>query len=259
MKISKIFLYDEPAVPEIKIDDLARFLEVTLCVTVEVRKNFFMHFNSDKNTAHNLASSRVFNPYVPFEKHIPTKEDISFEESFRDNSSSNIVLYDGFELQRIVHGMIPNEELSSEIFHLVFTTRLGCTYDYDDYRYHGRVVICSNPSIISTTGIIEAPAKPREYYINMHHVISQGLNLDALKEQFRGRFLEHHDKNLSQVVRGYALQAVFYHVTADPFCDSRECVLYNAHWQEDLIHAQIQSGKLCRRHQKILESIKKPE
>ena len=259
MKISKIFLYDEPVVPEIKIYDLAIFLEDTLCVTVEVRKNFFMHFNSDKNTAYNLASSRVFNPYVPFEKHIPTKEEINFEASFRNNSSSNIVLYDGFELQRIVQGMIPNEELSSDIFHLVFTTRLGCTYDYDDYRYHGRVVICSNPSIISTTGIIEAPAKPREYYISMHHVISQGLNLDALKEQFRGRFLEHHDKNLSQVVRGYALQAVFYHVTAEPFCDSRECVLYNAHWQEDLIHAQIQSGKLCRYHQKILESIKKPE
>ncbi|MDE1839486.1 MAG: hypothetical protein KGH87_06155 [Thaumarchaeota archaeon] len=259
MKISKIFLYDEPAVPEIKIDDLARFLEETLCVTIEIRKNFFMHFNSDKNTAHNLASSRVFNPYVPFEKHVPTKEEINFEESFVNNSSSNIVLYDGFELQRIMQSMIPNEELSSEIFHLVFTTRLGCTYDYDDYRYHGRVVICSNPSIISTTGIIEAPAKPREYYISMHHTISQGLNLDALKEQFRGRFLEYHDKNLSQVVRGYALQAVFYHVTAEPFCNSRECVLYNAHWQEDLIYAQIQSGKLCRLHKKILESIKKPE
>ncbi|MHB8547486.1 MAG: DUF6775 family putative metallopeptidase [Nitrosotalea sp.] len=260
MKISKIFLYDEPAVPEIKIDNLAKFLEEILCVPVEVRKNFFMYFNSDKNTAYNLASSRVFNPYVSFEKHVPTEEEINFEEeSFENHSSSNIVLYDGFELQRIVQDVIPNDELSSEIFHLVFTTRLGCTYDYGDYRYHGRVVICSNPSVISTTGIIEAPAKPREYYLNMHHTISQGLNLDALKEQFQGRFLEYHDKSLGQVVRGYALQAVFYHVTAEPFCDSKECVLYNAHWQEDLIHAQIQSGELCGHHQRILESIKKPE
>lgn len=260
MKISKIFLYDEPTVPEIKIDRLARFLEETLCVTVEIRKNFFMHFNSDKNTAHNLASSRVFNPYVPFERHIPTKEEMDFEEkSYGNNSNSNIVLYDGFELQRIMQCMIPNEELSSEMFHLVFTTRLGCTYDYDDYRYHGRAVICSNPSFISTTGIIEAPAKPRAYYISMHQTISQGLNLDALREQFRGRFLEYHDKNLDQVVRGYALQAILYYITAEPFCDSAECILYNAHWQEDLICAQIQSGKLCMHHQKILESIKKPE
>src|SRR5690348_18191583 len=59
------------------------------------------------------------------------------------------------------------------------------------------------PSIISTTGIIEAPAKPRAYYLIMQHSISQGLNLDTLKDKFRGKFLEYHDKNLAQVVRGY--------------------------------------------------------
>ena len=260
MKISKIFLYDESSVPEIKINDLAKFLEETLCVPVEIRKNFFSHFKSDKNTVYNLASSRVFNPYIPFEKHVPTEEEINFEEeSFGNHSNSNIVLYDGFEIQKIIQNIIPEEELSDGMFHLVFTTRLGCTYDYDDYRYHGRAVICSNPSIISTTGIIEAPAKPREYYLSMHQAISQGLNIDALKEQFQGKFLEYHDNNLGQVVQGYALQAIFYHITADPFCDSKECILYNAHWQEDLIYSQIQLGKLCRHHQKILETIIKPE
>ncbi len=260
MKISKIFLYDEPSVPEIKINDLAKFLEEMLCIPVETRENFFSHFQSDKNTAYHLALSRVFNPYIPFEKHVPTEEEIEFEEkSFENNSNSNIILYDGFEIQKIVQNIIPEEELSSGIFHLVFTTRLGCTYDYDDYRYHGRAVICSNPSVISTTGIIEAPAKPREYYLSMYQTISQGLNIDALKEQFHGKFLEYHDKNLDQVVRGYALQAIFYYITADPFCDSKECILYNAHWQEDLIHSQMQSGKLCEHHQKILESITKHE
>ncbi|MGI0069158.1 MAG: DUF6775 family putative metallopeptidase, partial [Nitrosopumilaceae archaeon] len=246
MKISKIFLYDELSVPEIKINDLAKFLEDTLSVPVEVRKNFFTHFKSGRNTAHDISSSRVFNHFIPFEKHAPTEEEVNFEEeSFGNNSNSNIVLYDGFELQKIMQERIPSDELSSGMFHLVFTTRLGCTYDYEDYRYHGRAVICSNPSVISTTGIIEAPAKPREYYLAMHQTIAQGLNIDALKEQFRGRFLEYHDKNLGQVVKGYALQAIFYHVTADPFCSSKECVLYNAHWQEDLIHSQMQSGKLC--------------
>jgi hypothetical protein len=227
---------------------------------VETRENFFSYFKSDKNIAYNLASSRVFNPYIPFEKHAPTEEEINLEEeSFGNNSGSNIVLYDGFEIQKIVQNIIPEEELSSGIFHLIFTTRLGCTYDYNDYIYHGRAVICSNPSVISTTGIIEAPAKSREYYLSMHQTISQGLNIDALKEQFQGRFLEYHDKNLGQVVRGYALQAIFYHVTADPFCSSKECILYNAHWQEDLIHSQMQSGKLCEYHQKILDRIIKPE
>ncbi len=261
MKISKIFLYDEPSVPEIKINDLAKFLNETLHVQVEVRKNFFEHFKSDRNMAYMLASSRIYNSYSTFERHKPTEEEINFEEDgFTNNSvSNNIVLYDGFEVQKILLDAIPSEELFCDIFHLVFTTRLGCTYDYDDYRYHGRAVICSNPSIISTTGIIEAPAKPREYYLSIHNSISQGLNLDVLKDKFRGKFLEYHDKNLSIVIRGYSLQAIFYHITADPFCDSMECILYNAHWQEDLIRTQIELGKLCDRHQKILESVRKHE
>jgi len=259
MKISKIFLYDEPSVPEIQINDLASFITETFGVPVHIRKSFFSHFKSDRETATKLASIRIFNPHVPFETHIPTEEEIDFEEeSFGNNSSSdNIVLYDGFELQKITIDKIPSEELSIDTFHLAFTTRLSCTYDCEDNRYHGRAVICSNPSIISTTGIIEAPAKPRAYYLIMQHSISQGLNLDTLKDKFRGKFLEYHDKNLAQVVRGYALQAIFYHITSEPFCDSNECVLYNAHWQEDLIHAQIELGKLCENHQRILERYKK--
>ena len=261
MNISKVFLYDEPSIPEIEISKLAKFIQETLDIPVEIRKNFFEHFRADRNTAYELASSRIFNPYSPFERHSPTEEEIIFEENSFGNSSvlNNIILYDGFEIKNILKKIIPEEELDSNIFHLIFTTRLTCTYDYEDYRYHGRAVICSNPSIISTTGIIEAPAKPRAYYISIQHSMAQGLNLDALKEQFRGTFLEYHDKNLGQVVRGYALQAIFYYLTSESFCDSKDCILNNAHWQEDLIHAQIKSGRLCDAHQKILESIKKHE
>jgi len=261
LKISKVFIYDEPSVPELEINNLAKFIEDLLGIQVEVRKNFFDHFKSDKTIAHQLASLRIFNIYSSFEIHIPTEEEINFEEeSFRNNSiSSNIILYDGFEFQNLLNKIIPQEDLSPDKFHIIFTTRLTCTYDDEDYRYHGRAVICSNPSIISTTGIIEAPAKPRAYYISMHHSLSQGLNLDELKDKFKGKFLEYHDKNLGKVVRGYSLQAIFYYLTANPFCDSRDCILHNAHWQEDLIHAQIELGKLCNTHQEILESVRNHE
>ena len=49
-----------------------------------------------------------------------------------------------------------------------------CTYDATDSRYHGRAVICSNPAIISTTGMIEAPARPREYYFEAMKCKMQG-------------------------------------------------------------------------------------
>ncbi|MDE1764899.1 MAG: hypothetical protein KGI27_01355 [Thaumarchaeota archaeon] len=252
MKISKLFLYDEPSVPQIKIESLAEFIKKQTGIDVEMRQCFFEHFGKKEKTFHDLASCRVFNPYVPFEKHSPTAEEVASEEQ---DPASNIVLYDGFELQNIFKTCIPEEELSRDQLHLIFTTKLCCSYDYEDYRYHGRTVICSNPSVISTTGIIEAPAKPRDYYLKMYEKMSQGLNLDALKNEFIGRFVEYGDDRMDRIARGYAFQAIFYHLTGSPFCESKECMLYNAHWQEDLLHAQIEIGKLCKQHQTILDNI----
>lgn len=253
-----MFLYDEPSIPEINIGELGKFIKEKFCVEVEIREKFFTFFNdSTRKIAYELATSRIFNPLTPFEKHVPTPEEIIFEENSFTNftNTSNIVMYDGFEIKQIIANAIPQSELGSDMFHLICTDKLTCTYDYDDYRYHGRAVICSNPSIISTTGMIEAPAKPREYYLKMFENISQGLNLDVLKNQFKGRFLEHHDIKLSQVIKGYAMQAIFYYLTGNPFCELKDCMLYNAHWQEDLLHSQMTSNKLCEQHQKILNEI----
>jgi Probable metallopeptidase family (DUF6775) len=254
LRISKIFLYDEPRVPEIKIVELAEFINKKTQIEVETRSNFLDHFNMKKDTSYQIASCKILNPYVPFEKHEPTVNEVTFEEQYSNGLTyDTITLYDGFELQNIFNSIIPESELDNK-FHLAFTTRLTCTFDYDDSRYHGRAIICANPAIISTTGIIEAPAKPREYYLRIHEKISQGLNFDIIKDEFKGRFLEYHDKNLGLVVKGYALQAIFYYLTGQVFCQSKDCMLYNAHWQEDLIHSQIKIGTLCDHHQKILES-----
>lgn len=257
MRISKLFLYDEPSVPEIKINELAEFIQKQSGISIEVRQSFFQHFRVQEKTFQQLAACRVFNPCVPFEKHTPTAEEITFEKQLEatTHSSNNIILYDGFELQNIFRDIILNSESLSDEFHIIFTTRLTCSYDYDDYRYHGRAVICSNPSIISTTGMIEAPAKPRDYYLRLYEKTSQGLNLDTIKQEFRGRFLEYHDERLRLVVRGYALQAIFYHLTGIPFCESKKCILHNSHWQEELLYAQIEIGKLCDQHQNILENL----
>ncbi len=258
MKLSKVFLYDEPSVPEIKIDELGEFIKEKFCVEVEIREKFFEFFkDSTRKMAHDLAASRIFNPLTPFEKHIPTPEEVTFEENSFTNftNTSNIVMYDGFEVKRIIADTVPHSEAQSDMFHLICTDKLTCTYDYDDYRYHGRAVICSNPAIISITGMIEAPAKPREYYLKMFENISQGLNLDVLKNQFKGRYLEYHDMKLSEVIKGYVMQALFYYLTGQPFCESKNCRLHNAHWQEDLLHSQIESNKLCEQHQKILDEI----
>jgi len=248
-------LYDEPRVPELKIKELAEFLNKKIKVKVEVRDPFLNFFNVKQRIATQIASCKILNLYSPFEIHKPTIDEVTFEIQDDEKSKhDNIILYDGFELQNVFNSTIPESELLANTFHIIFTTRLTCTFDYSDYRYHGRAVICSNPSIISTTGIIEAPAKPREYYLKLSEMYHQGLNLETIKEEFKGRYLEYHDKNLGAVVKGYAMQAIFYYLTGNAFCESKDCMLYNAHWQEDLLHSQIKIGQLCNWHEKLLES-----
>jgi hypothetical protein len=253
VRISKIFLYDEPAVPQINIENLASFLERTFCTNVVKRGSIFV--NAGKQTARQIASSRIFNYRTPFEPHTPTDEEIEIEmQSFSDSTKTDgIILYDGFELQKIVSGLIPEQESDIENFHLAFTNKLTCTFDYSDYRYHGRALIGTNPSIISTTGIIEAPAKPKEYYLDLMRNYSQGLNIDLIKEKYRGSYLEYFDSRLGTVVEGYCMQAIFYHITGEPFCDLLDCRLHNAHWQRDLLYSQIEHGKICGRHTDILK------
>jgi hypothetical protein len=256
LKISTIYLYNEPSVPEIKIYDLGKFIEHNFSCRVEIRENIFSFFkDSIEKNARELASCRIFDLKKPFEKHEPTTEEIFFEKESTIAKETNIVTYDGFELQKILTNIIPDNELQMDKFHLICTHKLTCTFDYDDYRYHGRAVICSNPAIISTTGMIEAPAKPREYYFSLLTNMTEGLNVDSIKNQFKGTYLQYHDSKLSEIIKGYAMQALFYYLTGEPFCKSRDCRLFNAHWQEDLLHSQIQSGKLCNAHKMILEKI----
>ena len=255
MKISKIFLYDEQSVPEIKITKLADFIKKSFSIDTEIRKNIF--HNNGQGLAKNLASCRIINTKKPYEVYSPSIEEIEFEkESCVDSSKiKNIVMYDGFEFQKIVSNLISDDENYINYFHIVFTNRLTCTYDFNDYRYHGRAIICSNPSIISTTGIIEAPAKPREYYMELISNMAQGLNVDSLKKKYQGSYLDYHDERISKVVEGYVMQALFYYLTGDPFCEKENCRLFNPHWQKDLLRTQIEIGKLCEKHQKILEEL----
>ncbi len=255
MKIKTVFLYDEPSIPQIEIHRLQKFLKNTFPIKIEIRKNILRYSNSD--TPQKIASTRIFNPRKPFQKHIPSHEEIIFEkQNIEDTSKTeNIIMYDGFELQKILMDLIPSNELSMDYFHVFFTNKLTCTYDYNDYRYHGRALIGSNPTIISTTGIIEAPAKPREYYLDLISNYQHGLNVNSIKEKYKGEYLEYNDPRLSKVIEGYLLQSIFYYETGEEFCSDKNCRLFNAHWQKDLLQSQIEISNLCEKHQKKLREL----
>jgi len=267
LKVSKIFLYDEPAVQEIQISNLKNFLLETLHVDVEIKECIFN--NLDDKIIEKISGCRIFDPKMPFKEHLPSKQEMDFEKSVCKDTKlmgkttmiedasriEDVVMYDGFEVQNIISDIITENDSDQNNLHIVFTNKLTCTYDTADSRYHGRSVICSNPAIISTTGMIEAPARPREYYFEAMKCKMQGLDIQNVKKNYNGKILDYHDQRLSKIAEGYLLQVIFYYMTGDAFCDSLDCRLNNAHWQKDLLYSQLEIGKLCHKHQTLLDKL----
>ena len=263
MNFKKIILYNEPAISEIDIDHLIQFLETKFPIQVEVRENIFKQFNDEQ--IKRLSAIKIRDVKNSFSVCEYTASELEFEKRLSQDSSlmdsttkvedaddiSQVYMYDGFELQKILRYL--NED--SEVLHIIITNRLTCTFNENDNRYHARAVICANPAIISTTGIVEAPAKPREYYFEAMALKSQGLGIKSVKEQYKNRFLEYNDRRLTKVLEGYILQIIFYNITGESFCEDIQCRLNNAHWQKDLLRSQIEISKLCKKHSKILENL----
>lgn len=250
MKIAKIILYNEPTVPEIQIEKIKQFITDTFQINVEIKDNFFESL--EDTSFEKIASARIFDLKKQFKKHIPTQEEIQIERENQDRSDQDVMtLYDGFELQNII---AKNISITDNTLHIIFTNKITATFDESDFRYHARALINSNPTIISTTGIIEAPAKPKQYYLDLMTNFSEE-KIEEIKEKYKGEFLEYHDSRLSDIIEGYALQAIMYYATGDAFCENKDCRLFNAHWQKDLFYSQLENKKLCYKHEEKLKEI----
>jgi len=227
VKTCKIILYDEPTVPEIQLERLKKFLKETFSIEIEIRENIFQHMN--ENISKKIAGCRIFDLKKPFEKHVPLAEDIQLEMENKDMSEKEeMTLYDGFEFHSVITELIPINENKMNTLHIIFTNKLTCTFDENDFRYHARAIIGSNPAIISTTGIIEAPAKPRQYYLDLMTNFSEN-KVEEIKKKYKGEFLEYHDSRISEIAEGCLLQAIIYYETGEAFCIHKDCRLFNAH------------------------------
>src|SRR5215467_9258807 len=198
---------------------------------------------------------------VAYEKNFPkylTPEDIGNSNSSTKGQYKELILYDGFMMQRLFETMINENESNTDHVHIVFEDRLICTFSEEDWRYHARTIVGGSPSIISTTGIVEAPAKPKEWYIKQmqlatYDIDSDGDENDAIPSSEKEKYLDHGDYRINFAAIGYALQALFFFITeGNAFCNNINCRLYNAHCQEELIYSQIQSRRLCNEHAALL-------
>lgn len=234
---------------------------------IEVRDEFFDYHLAERegmidSVAERIARCKVRdieNPKAAFE---PIPGEIDYERRWLQKPASKPIgiLYDGVKFLQILWELIPEAERCLEHVHIVFTNQLLGTFDRSDKRYHARVSMYGFPSIISTTGVVEGPAKPKEFYLLKQQYTAMGTEQTALlklKEEFKGKFIDYDDERLTEVLKGYVMQALVYHLTGHPFCDDKNCRLYNAHWQEEMIHAQWESPyEFCKRHENLLRRLK---
>ena len=203
-----------------------------------------------------IAAARVTDPARESGQVQPLPAVVQYERRMLDREPPRPsgVFYDGYELCRAYAELL---SLTGRRVHgclIIITNQLFGTYEDHDSRYHARVSIYGHPCLISTRGIVEAPARARSYYIKKEI----GFEDEALEKGAAEAFLEHDDPRTTEVLKGYIAQSLFYYLIGEPFCEQKNCRLHNAHWQKDLLRAQLDMGRgLCGEHERILAEILK--
>jgi hypothetical protein len=254
---STLGLYEEGDLDGLNIIELGQYLEKNTRIPFCIRGNIYQSLPEKEKVevAEELARIRVRDPGKRFFSGVPFQAEVDYEKKRIGDPSWKIfgILYEGALYQKKISDLIFKEGLVFECCIIFITNQLFGTWDRDDHRYHARVSLYGFPSLISLAGLVEAPAKPKDFYIKKQ----MGTPVELLKEEFQGGFLDYGDSRMTEVLKGYVMQALFLHLTGDPFCEDRDCRLFNSHWQEEVLHAQM-NGKyeFCPRHAAILKELR---
>lgn len=245
-----IYLYSDSPSQSLVMQGVTDFL-TDLGLSAEFRGDFLSYLSLAAEEMAELESflsrARVFNIETPvdfFETHPPAEP---FEKE----------LYDGFWVQRIFSRFFLRKhpgELAENGFHAVITGRLLGTYG--SRRYHARVIISGFPSFISTSGLVEGPARPREYYFLKAEFVRSGKDLSELDEAFREKFVDYEDERITKITGPYVLQPLLHHFSGKEFCENPKCGLFNSHWQKEVLDIQY-SGFLCAECESEIRKIAK--
>jgi hypothetical protein len=262
IQLRTINLYTPEYAEDIDINSTKKFLEQYLpTVDINIRPPVLVAVKGKKlqEVADRLARARVKDPTSEMQTFEPMYGELDFERrASLGKARLGGMVYDGLRLEDI-YASILADNTGLESANIIFTQRLVTTFSQDDLRHHLRTVLCSFPSVVSIPGIVEAPAKPREFYLLKQELEAYGaggLVVEKLKASMDDMFVDYGDPRLNEVLKGIALQALMFHLTLDPFCDRPNCRLFNAHWQQELIKSQITSGGLCTRHKKLLGKLR---
>ncbi|WIV67169.1 DUF7001 family protein [Natrialbaceae archaeon AArc-T1-2] len=247
--VDRIVCYRAPTTVA-DVDAVVEWLRDRVDATVSIRDRFLETHRTDE-LPERFAESRVVSPYERETGNtmvgIVRYEERALEHPEREGG----VLYDGVHVQRALNAALPDDERGLETAHIAVLDRAIGTWGDHDGRWHKRVNVLGQPAIVSVPGLYEAPAKPEEYYQEKQkHALLSGdaPPREVLENQVDGEFLIENDPRTTDALKGYVLQAYHYLETGEAFCENEGCRLFNAHYHEDLLEAQLREPAFCDEH-----------
>ncbi|MHB9111420.1 MAG: DUF6775 family putative metallopeptidase [Thermoleophilia bacterium] len=270
--VSDIYIYEEPRCEALDSAEVARYVaELVPGCRVEFRAPFLETAVGDtergaslETVAESMASAKVRDLSRPVSRDQEVLfGEVAYERRRLNNTESSVygILYDAAEFSHLCAGLLAPDETGIDQLHVVITNQLIGTWGDADRRYHARTVFCGSPSIVSLSGLIAAPAKSPEYYIARQGAESMGLSEESkleLADSFADDCLGIDDTRLTEIVKGYVTQALVYRIKGEAFCNEPGCRLFNAHWQRELLEAQMgDADEFCPRHEEFFRRLTK--
>lgn len=254
-----VLTYTDQPSNSLDIGFIKDYLE-TFGFNVENRGDFLKSLNLSQYEVEDLnsfcKSVRIFDLESPINEHSISNHSNPEKEAYRQNQMYDFKgnFYDGLWLQRKLYSLFAKKEknlLEGNFIIIFYTGKLFGTFGIK--RYHARVILTGIPSLISTSGLVEAPAKPREYYFAKASFLQGGRKISELDKIFLGRFIEYDDPKITKIICSYTLQAIKNTLTGNPFCENEKCSLQNSHWQEDVLEVQYKQY-ICEECLSILKN-----
>lgn len=250
-------IFEEGEIGGLNLKELKEYLHGKTMIPVYLEGKISRRLSPGKIDlmAQKLARLRIKDPWKGPLSGVVLEGEVNYEkERWRNpNWKPFGILYEGVLYQQLLKDFILEGLFEDQNCMILITNQLIGTWNPVNGRYHIRTSLYGFPHIISIPGLVMGPAKPKEFYIKKQ----MGIPLEILKKEYLGRFLDHDDARITEIVKGYVMQAFFYQLIDDPFCQDQDCRLFNSHWQEELIRAQLDgSHEFCPKHEELLNRVR---
>jgi hypothetical protein len=250
--VDQVTLYRAPTTAA-DADALADWLRARVDAEVTVRDRFLSLY-ADADLPEDFATTRVLSPYER-ETGNTMLGIVRYEERALERPErAGGVIYDGLAVQELLRARLPAAERGLDYLHVPLLDRVLGTWGDHDGRWHKRVNVLGQPSLVSVPGLYEAPAKPEQYYKEKQkHAMLSGdaPPREVLEEQVAGEFLVEDDPRTTDALKGYVLQAYHYLATGEAFCEAEGCRLANPHRQPGVVAAQLRDPEFCEAHAEL--------